>query len=48
VVQQCLVVNLPGSPKGAAQSLEAVLDLVPHVVELLRGNTAHEEDLKRS
>lgn len=44
----CLIVNLPGSPKGAVQSLDAILDLVPHVVELLRGNTAHAEDLKRS
>lgn len=45
---KCLVVNLPGSPKGAVQSLDAILDLVPHVVDLLRGNTAHTEDLKRS
>lgn len=44
----CLIVNLPGSPKGAVQSLDAILDLVPHVVELLRGNTAHAEELKRS
>jgi molybdenum cofactor synthesis domain-containing protein len=45
---KCLIVNLPGSPKGALQSLDAILDLVPHVVELLRGNTAHPEELKRS
>ncbi len=45
---RCLVVNLPGSPRGAVQSLDAILDLVPHVVELLRGNTAHAEELKRS
>jgi molybdenum cofactor synthesis domain-containing protein len=44
----CLIVNLPGSPKGAAQSLDAILDLVPHVVDVLRGKTAHAEDLKRS
>lgn len=44
----CFIANLPGSPKGAAQSLDAILDLVPHVVDLLRGNTAHTEDLKRS
>jgi molybdenum cofactor synthesis domain-containing protein len=46
--EQCLIVNLPGSPKGALQSLDAILDLVPHIVELLRGNTEHTEDLKRS
>lgn len=44
---QALVVNVPGSPKGAAESLGAILDLVPHIVELLRGNTAHGEETKR-
>ena len=32
-----LVVNLPGSPKGAVESLEAVFDLLEHVVHLARG-----------
>lgn len=32
-----LVVNLPGSPRGAVESLEAVLDLIPHTLELLAG-----------
>ncbi len=36
-----VIVNLPGSPKGAVQSLDAILDLVPHVVELLQGRTEH-------
>ncbi len=42
-----LVVNLPGSPKGAVQSLNAILDLVPHLVDLLHGRTAHPEELNR-
>jgi molybdenum cofactor synthesis domain-containing protein len=42
-----LIVNLPGSPKGALESLNAIADLVPHVVELLRGRTEHPEDGKR-
>ncbi|MGB7760270.1 MAG: MogA/MoaB family molybdenum cofactor biosynthesis protein [Bryobacteraceae bacterium] len=36
-----LIVALPGSPKGAVESLNAIVELVPHVLELLRGQTAH-------
>jgi molybdopterin adenylyltransferase len=36
-----LIVTLPGSPKGALQSLNAILELVPHVHDLLNGRTAH-------
>jgi molybdopterin biosynthesis enzyme MoaB len=41
---RCLIVNLPGSPKGAVQSLDAILDLVPHIVELLQGQTGHRQE----
>lgn len=40
-VGSALVVNLPGSPKGASESLNAVLSLLPHALELLRGHTEH-------
>ncbi|HEY1342421.1 MAG TPA: MogA/MoaB family molybdenum cofactor biosynthesis protein [Bryobacteraceae bacterium] len=36
-----LIVNLPGSPRGAVESLDAIVELVPHVLELLRGRTEH-------
>jgi molybdopterin adenylyltransferase len=36
-----LIVNLPGSEKGAREGLAAVLDILPHAVELLQGMTAH-------
>ncbi len=32
-----VIVNLPGSPKGAVESLDAVAALLPHAVEVLRG-----------
>ena len=37
-----LILNTPGSPKGAIECLEAVLDVVPHVLRLQAGeSTAH-------
>jgi molybdopterin adenylyltransferase len=37
-----LILNLPGGPAGAVESLEAVMDLLPHALELIAGKTAHE------
>jgi len=36
-----LILNLPGSPKGAVESLQAVAELIPHAVDLLNGRTEH-------
>jgi len=36
-----LVLNVPGSPKGASESLEAVLDVLPHALQLLSGDNRH-------
>lgn len=36
-----LILNLPGSPTGAVESLEAVADLIPHMIDLLSGKTEH-------
>jgi molybdenum cofactor synthesis domain-containing protein len=32
-----MIVNLPGSPKGAVQSLNAIAELLPHASEVMRG-----------
>lgn len=32
-----IIINLPGSPRAVRESLEAVLDLIPHSLEMLRG-----------
>lgn len=36
-----LILNLPGSPAGAVDSLRAVAELIPHALQLLSGNTEH-------
>jgi molybdopterin adenylyltransferase len=41
---ESLILNLPGSPTAAVESLESVIDLLPHALELLSGNTDHGED----
>ena len=37
------IVNLPGSPRGAVESLDAIVELVPHIVDLLGGRTEHSD-----
>ena len=32
-----LIINLPGSPKGAVESLEAIAHLLPHAIHVLHG-----------
>jgi molybdopterin adenylyltransferase len=38
---QAMVLNLPGSPTAAVDSLRAVINILPHALDLLRGQTEH-------
>jgi molybdopterin adenylyltransferase len=38
---ETLIVNLPGSPSAARQSLGAVIQLIPHILDLIAGKTEH-------
>lgn len=40
-VGQCLVLNTPGSVSGAVESLQAVVDVLPHALSLLAGDNPH-------
>jgi molybdopterin adenylyltransferase len=40
-VGQCIVLNLPGSTTGAVECLEAVIDILPHALDLLAGGSPH-------
>jgi molybdopterin adenylyltransferase len=41
VRDRSLIVNLPGSPSGASESLEAIVDVLPHALETLAGPFDH-------
>lgn len=40
--KRTLIVNLPGSPKGAAENLQVILPVIPHAVQLLRDDPKSE------
>lgn len=40
--KQTIIVNLPGSPKGAVENLETVIPVLPHAVQLLRNDPESE------
>jgi len=39
-----LIVNLPGSTRGASESLRALIDLLPHALDIAQGRTEHSND----
>ena len=34
---RCLIINLPGSPKAVRECLEVILPVLPHAVEIIKG-----------
>ena len=43
--KQTLIINVPGSPKGVGDAMEAVSPILPHAIEVLRGEVkdCHDE-----
>ncbi|GBE36407.1 molybdopterin adenylyltransferase [bacterium BMS3Bbin07] len=35
---ECLIINLPGSPRAVREGIEVVLDVIPHALEKLKGS----------
>jgi molybdopterin biosynthesis enzyme MoaB len=42
--KRTLIINLPGSPKGAVENLQVILPILPHAVQLLTENPQAEAD----
>jgi molybdenum cofactor synthesis domain-containing protein len=40
-IDECLIINVPGSPPGAIESLNAVIDVIGHALDLLAGHRPH-------
>ncbi len=40
-VGECLIINTPGSPRGAEECLTSLLELLPHALEVLVGSVEH-------
>lgn len=41
MIGEALIINVPGSPSGAVECLGAVVDVIPHALELLSGGSPH-------
>lgn len=41
---ECLIINLPGSPKAVRECLEVLLPAIPHAMEMLKGEVTEHSD----
>jgi molybdopterin biosynthesis enzyme MoaB len=39
VRSRTLIINLPGSPRAVKENLEVIIDIIPHAIEKIKGNT---------
>ncbi len=46
VANQTLIINLPGNPKGAVETLEVVLPVLKHAIEILTGDHQGDHPIK--
>lgn len=40
--KNCLIINLPGNPKGVRENFEAIAGVIPHAINVLRGASLHD------
>ena len=43
-LKNSLIINLPGSPKGVQENLEAILSAIPHGIKILRGGLVEDKE----
>jgi len=46
--ERCLIINLPGSPKAVRECLEVVLPVIPHAVEIIKGEVTEHKAVEES
>ena len=48
IKEKCLIINLPGSPKAVRECLEVVLPVIPHAVEIIKGEVTEHKAVEES
>ena len=43
ITQGCLIINLPGSPKGVSECMDAVSSIIPHALGIIKGSDGHSQ-----
>lgn len=43
-LKSSLIINLPGSPKGVKENLEAILPAIPHGIKILKGGLVEDQE----